>query len=254
MQVVDPSVSLAATLHGTAFTVFVEIPSSPTLSKPVVVFGRNAVPETGAAPAVAGGVLTAAGGASAVPVGCCANAGNDNKARAAPTEKVIFAKRIETSFGLLQDENNAAPRKFHRVPVAFCWLLPKTCAPLARIVLIENGLRRRRSSLASHRFEGFLHMDLAAAAFLRRLIFARDQTNYDLMGAATAAVEEATEAPALLSKLCARMGLPAGFGSAVPRPLRAAGAFVEGGSPRAFDAGYRRGIRFNGLGDPFVCC
>jgi hypothetical protein len=44
-----------------------------------------------------------------VPVGCCANAGNDNKARAAATEKVIFAKRIETSFGLLQDENNAAP-------------------------------------------------------------------------------------------------------------------------------------------------
>src|SRR6266478_4866987 len=34
MQVVVPSVSLAAVLQGTALTTFVEIPSGPTLSKP----------------------------------------------------------------------------------------------------------------------------------------------------------------------------------------------------------------------------
>jgi hypothetical protein len=41
MQVVVPSVSLAAVLQRTAFTIFVEIPSSATLSKPVAVPGSN---------------------------------------------------------------------------------------------------------------------------------------------------------------------------------------------------------------------
>jgi hypothetical protein len=65
-QVVEPSVSLATVSHGTALTVLVETPSSPTLSRPVVVLGSNEVPGAGATPASPGGVVTAGGGAAAV--------------------------------------------------------------------------------------------------------------------------------------------------------------------------------------------
>jgi hypothetical protein len=52
MQVVVPSVSLAAVLQGAAFTVLVEIPSSATLSQPVFVPGNSALPTGGASPEV----------------------------------------------------------------------------------------------------------------------------------------------------------------------------------------------------------
>jgi hypothetical protein len=56
MAAVKPSVSLAAVLQGTAFTVLVEALSSPVLSDPRVVFGSNPVAGSGAAPLGAAGV------------------------------------------------------------------------------------------------------------------------------------------------------------------------------------------------------
>jgi hypothetical protein len=50
MQVVKPSVSLAAVLHGAAFTAFFEISSSPTWYDPGVVLGSIPVAGGGAAP------------------------------------------------------------------------------------------------------------------------------------------------------------------------------------------------------------
>ncbi len=44
MQVLVPSVSLAAVAQGTAFTVLVDIPSSATSSKPVLFPGNNELP------------------------------------------------------------------------------------------------------------------------------------------------------------------------------------------------------------------
>jgi hypothetical protein len=63
MQVVKPSVSLAAVLQGTAFTVLVEAPSSPALSDPRVVLGSNPVAGSGGAPLSAGGASGVSGGA-----------------------------------------------------------------------------------------------------------------------------------------------------------------------------------------------
>jgi hypothetical protein len=99
-QVVNPSVSLAVVLHGTAFTVFVEIPSSPTLSKPVVLLGRNAVPGAGAAPTVADGAVPAAGGSPSLPIVCCPNAEQADRARIATTENVILSRHMEISLKL----------------------------------------------------------------------------------------------------------------------------------------------------------
>jgi hypothetical protein len=88
-HVVLPSVSLAAALQGTAFTVLVETPSSPTLSKPTVVPGYCGLPTGGAAPEtgtpVDEGAPAAGGGAvgSTAGAGCCASAGADRIIRAA---------------------------------------------------------------------------------------------------------------------------------------------------------------------------
>jgi hypothetical protein len=93
MQVVVPSVSLAALLQGTAPTVFVETPSSPTLFKPVSDPEISGPPTSGTVPAVSG---IAGGGAAAVggdplpivPVVCCANAAQDRSASGAATERL----------------------------------------------------------------------------------------------------------------------------------------------------------------------
>src|SRR5277367_455946 len=121
MQVVAPSVSLAAAPQGTAFTVFVETPSSPTLSKPVVVPGSHAVPSAGAAPVMGtvgdGGGVTAGGDpvwSTVVPGTCCANAGKEKRATAVATETAVLPKRIETSLELQQQENNPAHMKVPR--------------------------------------------------------------------------------------------------------------------------------------------
>lgn len=50
IQVVDPSVSLAAALQGAAKTVRVEIPSEATSSKPLSVAGNNGLPGSGGLP------------------------------------------------------------------------------------------------------------------------------------------------------------------------------------------------------------
>jgi hypothetical protein len=63
IQVVKPSVSLAAVLQGTAFTVLVEAASSAALSDPRVVLGSNPVGGSGAAPFGAGGASGVSGGA-----------------------------------------------------------------------------------------------------------------------------------------------------------------------------------------------
>jgi hypothetical protein len=99
MQVVVPSVSLAAMLQGTARTVFVETPSSATLFKPVSDCEISGPPTTGAAAAVggiiAGGGASMAGGDALFAGVCCANAADERSASAAATERVII--RIEAS-------------------------------------------------------------------------------------------------------------------------------------------------------------
>src|ERR1700704_2638473 len=96
MQVVVPSVSLAARLQGTARTVFVETPSSATLFKPVSECEISGPPTTGAAPAVGG--IMAGGGASMAGGGgrgCGADAPPGNRGGDAATERAII--RIEAS-------------------------------------------------------------------------------------------------------------------------------------------------------------
>ena len=117
MQVVKPSVPLAAVLHGMAFTVFVEIPSSPTLSKPVLIPGNHGVPSEGATPVIGGGAVTVGGGPPIDPGACCANADNDERARAAATEDVVLPKRIETSFELQQQLHKTPNVEIHRPAV-----------------------------------------------------------------------------------------------------------------------------------------
>jgi len=92
MQVVVPSVSLAALLQPTALTVFVETPSSATLFKPVSEGEISGPPTTGAAPAV-GGIM--AGGGALMSGVCCANAPEETSASDAATERAII--RIEAS-------------------------------------------------------------------------------------------------------------------------------------------------------------
>ena len=99
MQVVVPSVSLAAVLQGTARTVLVETPSSATLFKPVSEGEISGPPTTGAAPAVggimAGGGASMAGGGALMAGVCCANATGETNANDAATERAII--RIEAS-------------------------------------------------------------------------------------------------------------------------------------------------------------
>jgi hypothetical protein len=87
MHVVVPSVSRADVLHGTAFTVSVETPSSPALDMPTVVPGFCGLPITGAGPTI--GTLDGAGAAAGgneraspvvvvVGVCCCAHADDDS--------------------------------------------------------------------------------------------------------------------------------------------------------------------------------
>jgi hypothetical protein len=68
IQVVKPSVSRAAVLQGTDFTISVETPSFPTLDLPVVEFGSRGPPGVGAAPVGAG----TNGGGGAKGAACCA--------------------------------------------------------------------------------------------------------------------------------------------------------------------------------------
>jgi hypothetical protein len=77
MQVVVPSVSRAAALHGAAFTTSVEIPSFATLSSPVRESGKNGSPGCGASGPGAGSCTDAdgtAGAGAVLPVVCCARA------------------------------------------------------------------------------------------------------------------------------------------------------------------------------------
>jgi hypothetical protein len=93
MQVVVPSVSLAATLQPTALTDCVETPSAATLFKPVSDSEISGPPTWGAAPAV-GGIM--AGGGAPVSGGvCCANVTEETSASDAATEREI--DRIEAS-------------------------------------------------------------------------------------------------------------------------------------------------------------
>jgi hypothetical protein len=93
MQVVVPSVSLAAMLQGTALTVFVEIPSSATLSKPVSLLGSNGPPTGGAAPTRDGGAAAAGSGEPTPPSSgacCCAKTADEPMASNAAKEKVFI--------------------------------------------------------------------------------------------------------------------------------------------------------------------
>lgn len=101
MQVVVPSVSLAAMLQGAAFTVFVEMPSSATLSKPTSLAVDTGLPAVGAArmgaPAV--GCCEAAAGAEPASSDSgvrWANTADELSANNIAKERVVF--RIEPSF------------------------------------------------------------------------------------------------------------------------------------------------------------
>jgi hypothetical protein len=97
MQVVVPSVSLAAVLHGTALTVFVETPSSATLFKPVSLPGCHGPPTGGAAPMIgtpADGLAVPGGEPPPTVSGiCCANTADEPSASNTAKEKVFI--RIE---------------------------------------------------------------------------------------------------------------------------------------------------------------
>jgi hypothetical protein len=84
-QVVLPSVSLAAVLHGTAFTVLVETPSAPIVSRPTS--GPTRVGPSDASPTVDVDDGAAAAGGIAVesPGACCASAGEAKIIRTAVT-------------------------------------------------------------------------------------------------------------------------------------------------------------------------
>jgi hypothetical protein len=103
MQVVVPSVSLAETLQGAAFTGVRGTISSGAL--PALAAGSGGGPMAGAAPTVGaaadGGAVIAGGigDSPGVPGVCCANAGNDAKTMwATATEKLKVANRIGASF------------------------------------------------------------------------------------------------------------------------------------------------------------
>src|SRR6266481_6065026 len=100
-QVVLPSVSLAAVPHGTAFTVLVEIPSSPTVSKPAGVPGLSGLPTGGAAPTVDtladGGAVTSGGDPVAAGVCCCASADEDKTSRPAKIMILRISCRLKSS-------------------------------------------------------------------------------------------------------------------------------------------------------------
>jgi hypothetical protein len=108
MQVVVPSVSLAAVPQGTALTVFVETPSSATTSRPVWLAGCNGPPCSGTTLGFAG--VPIAGGANprveggglpvTVPVVCWASPANGSMVTATAAIRVIL--RIEASLWMQQ--------------------------------------------------------------------------------------------------------------------------------------------------------
>src|SRR5580704_1726672 len=107
MQVVVPSVSLAAVLQGTALTVSVETPSLATMSRPVWLFGSSGPPVCGIRLGFAGAPVAdgansrvEGGGVPAVPVVCWANATNGSMVTAAAAIRVI--PRIEASLWMHQ--------------------------------------------------------------------------------------------------------------------------------------------------------
>jgi hypothetical protein len=114
MQVVVPSVSLAATLQGAAFTGLRGTISSADLSALAV--GSGGLLTGGAAPTVAGAIDGGAvigggdaGNAPAVPGACCANAGNETSAtEVTATEKLKLANRIGASLETVTTTAGAA--------------------------------------------------------------------------------------------------------------------------------------------------
>jgi hypothetical protein len=103
MQVVVPSVSLAAVLQGTALTVSVETPSLATMSRPVWLFGSSGPPGCGTRLEFAGSGANPrveGGGLPAVPVVCWASPANGSMVTAAAAIRVIL--RIEASLWVHQ--------------------------------------------------------------------------------------------------------------------------------------------------------
>lgn len=107
MQVVVPSVSLAAVLQGTALTVSVETPSLATMSRPVWLFGSSGPPDCGIRLGFAGAPVAdgansrvEGGGVPAVPVVCWANPANGSMVTATAAIRVIL--RIEASLWMHQ--------------------------------------------------------------------------------------------------------------------------------------------------------
>jgi hypothetical protein len=117
MQVVEPSVSRATVPQGTALTVFVEMPSLATTSRPVCVPGFNGPPGCGttsgpgdpAGPGADGATPTVVSEGT-IPGDCWANPASGNIVTATAAIRAIL--RIGASYGY-SHRIEMAPQKFN---------------------------------------------------------------------------------------------------------------------------------------------
>src|SRR3981189_180947 len=133
MQVVVPSVSRATVLQGTAFTVFVEMPSLATTSRPVCVPGFNGPPGSGTTSGPGDPAGATPTGAPEGTVPCWANPASGSMVTATAAIRAIL--RIGASYGY-SHRMEMAPQKFN-LRRRFC---PLT-APMA--VRICNEITER---------------------------------------------------------------------------------------------------------------
>jgi hypothetical protein len=110
MQVVVPSVSRATVLQGTAFTVFVEMPSLATTSRPVCVPGFNGPPGSGttSGPGDPAGATPTVEAEGTVP--CWANPASGSMVTATAAIRAIL--RMRASYGY-SHRMEMAPQKFN---------------------------------------------------------------------------------------------------------------------------------------------
>src|ERR1700681_2124971 len=141
MQVVEPSVSRATVLQGTALTVLVETPSLATTSRPVCVPGFNGPPGCGTASgpgAGADGATPTVEAGGTVPGNCWAKPANGSMVTATAAIRAI--PRIGASYGY-SHRMEMAPRKFN--------LRRRFCLPITPIAVRICNARLFRERFAS---------------------------------------------------------------------------------------------------------
>src|SRR5882724_11265687 len=139
MQVVEPSVSRAAVLQGTALTVLVETPSLATTSRPVCVPGFNGPPGCGTtSEAGADGATPTVVSDGTVPGDCWANPASGVMVIATAAIRAIL--RIGASYGY-SHRMEMAPQKFN-LKRRFC----RPAMPIAVRICNERLFRERFAS------------------------------------------------------------------------------------------------------------